>query len=170
MKEDGSELLTEPLNKPQTIKQTISLFCDVQKFRIRTERNTHFNAVLETGNPHGKPSVLTEIKRLCGRDNTQREESKKMLNAANSIILGQGWRNSNIGRGAYTNTWNYVVTVHKAITFIYCRTSGFMICNHLTLMSKMRNTYKVLVGKPKSKTQLGRLRRRWEDNIKTDLK
>ena len=29
--------------------------------------------------------------------------------------------------------------------------------------------YRVLVGKPEGKRLLGRARRRWEDNIKTDL-
>jgi hypothetical protein len=33
-----------------------------------------------------------------------------------------------------------------------------------------RNTYKVLVGKPKGKTPLGIPRRRWEDNTKMDLR
>jgi len=32
-----------------------------------------------------------------------------------------------------------------------------------------RGVYKVLVGKPEGKRQLGRLRRRWEDNIKMDV-
>jgi hypothetical protein len=32
-----------------------------------------------------------------------------------------------------------------------------------------RNTYRILVGKPKGKRQLGRPRRRWVDNIKMDL-
>jgi len=36
-------------------------------------------------------------------------------------------------------------------------------------MGEMRGTYRVLVGKPKGKRPLGRPRRRWEDNIKTDL-
>jgi len=31
-------------------------------------------------------------------------------------------------------------------------------------------TYRVLVGTPEGKRQLGRLRRRWEDNIKMDIK
>jgi len=30
--------------------------------------------------------------------------------------------------------------------------------------------HRVLVGKPEGKTQLGRPRRRWEDNIKMDLR
>jgi hypothetical protein len=34
----------------------------------------------------------------------------------------------------------------------------------------MRNSYKILVGKPEEKMPLGRLRHRWEVNIKMDLK
>ena len=37
-------------------------------------------------------------------------------------------------------------------------------------MEQSRNTYRVLVGKPEGKRPLGRPRRRWEDNIKVDLK
>jgi hypothetical protein len=33
----------------------------------------------------------------------------------------------------------------------------------------VRSAYEVLVGKPEGKRQLGRLRRRWEDNIKMNL-
>jgi len=32
-----------------------------------------------------------------------------------------------------------------------------------------RSVYKVLVGKPEGRRSLGRLRRKWEDNIKMDL-
>jgi hypothetical protein len=34
----------------------------------------------------------------------------------------------------------------------------------------MRNTYKVLVRKPEGKRPLGRPSRRWEDNIRIDLR
>ena len=37
-------------------------------------------------------------------------------------------------------------------------------------MEQSRNAYGVLVGKPEGKKPLGRPRRRWEDNIKTDLR
>ena len=37
-------------------------------------------------------------------------------------------------------------------------------------IEERRVVHKVLVGKPKGKVPLGRPRRRWEDNIKTDLK
>jgi hypothetical protein len=33
-----------------------------------------------------------------------------------------------------------------------------------------RGVYRVLVGRPEGKRPLGRLRRKWEDNIKMDLR
>jgi hypothetical protein len=36
-------------------------------------------------------------------------------------------------------------------------------------MREKRNVYRLLVGKPEGKRPLGRPRRRWMDNIKTDL-
>jgi hypothetical protein len=40
---------------------------------------------------------------------------------------------------------------------------------HVARMGE-RNVYKVLVGRPRGKRPLGRHRRRWEDNIKLDLR
>ena len=37
-------------------------------------------------------------------------------------------------------------------------------------MGEGRGVHRVLVGKPEGKTPLGRPRRRWEDNIKMDLR
>ena len=37
-------------------------------------------------------------------------------------------------------------------------------------MEQSRNAYRVLVGEPEGKRPLGRLRRRWEGNIKIDLR
>jgi hypothetical protein len=36
-------------------------------------------------------------------------------------------------------------------------------------MGERRNAYRILVGKPEGKRQLGRPRSGWEDNIKIDL-
>src|SRR5215469_448080 len=41
---------------------------------------------------------------------------------------------------------------------------------HVARMGEGRGVYRVLVGKPEGKRPLGRPRRRWEDNIKEDLK
>jgi hypothetical protein len=37
-------------------------------------------------------------------------------------------------------------------------------------MGERRGVYKALVGKPEGRRPLGRPRRRWEDNIKMDLR
>jgi hypothetical protein len=37
-------------------------------------------------------------------------------------------------------------------------------------MGENRNAYRILVGKPEGRRPLGRPRRRWLDNIKTDLR
>jgi hypothetical protein len=37
-------------------------------------------------------------------------------------------------------------------------------------MGEKRNAYRILVGKPEGRRQLGRPRRRWVDNIKMDLR
>jgi hypothetical protein len=37
-------------------------------------------------------------------------------------------------------------------------------------MGKTRNTCTVLIGKPEEKRSFGRDKRRWEDNIKMDVK
>jgi hypothetical protein len=41
---------------------------------------------------------------------------------------------------------------------------------HVARMEERRVAYRVLVGKSEGKRPLGRPRRRWEDNIKMDLK
>jgi hypothetical protein len=41
---------------------------------------------------------------------------------------------------------------------------------HVARMGEVRGAYKILVGRPEGRRQLGRPRRRWEDNIKTNLR
>jgi hypothetical protein len=41
---------------------------------------------------------------------------------------------------------------------------------HVVRMGEGRGVYRVLVGRPEGKRLLGRPRRRWEDNIKMDLR
>ena len=41
---------------------------------------------------------------------------------------------------------------------------------HVARMEQSGNTYRILVGKPEGKKPLGRLRHRWKDNIKMDLR
>jgi hypothetical protein len=41
---------------------------------------------------------------------------------------------------------------------------------HIEGMGEKRSAYRIFVGKPEGKRPLGRPRRRWVDNIKTDLR
>jgi hypothetical protein len=41
---------------------------------------------------------------------------------------------------------------------------------HVARMGEKRNAYRILVGKPEGKKPLGRLRRRWVNNIKMNLR
>jgi hypothetical protein len=41
---------------------------------------------------------------------------------------------------------------------------------HVARMGERRSVYRVLVGRPEDKRPLGRPRRRWDDNIKMDLR
>ena len=44
------------------------------------------------------------------------------------------------------------------------------VCRYVYVcMREMRDAYRVLLGRPEGKRPLGRLRHRWEDNIKMDL-
>jgi hypothetical protein len=40
---------------------------------------------------------------------------------------------------------------------------------NFNIMGEGRGAYRILVGRPDGRRPLGRLRRRWEDNIKMDL-
>jgi hypothetical protein len=44
------------------------------------------------------------------------------------------------------------------------------LAGHVAWMGEVRNAYSILVGKPEEKRPLGKLSRRWEDNIKMDLR
>jgi hypothetical protein len=52
------------------------------------------------------------------------------------------------------------------------KSSRMRWAGHVARMGHSKGVYRVLVGKPKGKRPLGRLRRRWEDrsNIKMDLR
>jgi hypothetical protein len=43
------------------------------------------------------------------------------------------------------------------------------LAGHVARMGENRIAYRILVGKPEGKRSLGRLRHRWDDNIKINL-
>ena len=66
---------------------------------------------------------------------------------------------------------------NEEVNDLYCSTSIVRMiksrkirwAGHVVRMWERRVVYRVLVGKPEGKRPLGRLRRRWEDNIQMDL-
>ena len=66
---------------------------------------------------------------------------------------------------------------NKEIYDLYCsanivrviKSSRMRWARNVASMGERRGLYRVLVGTPDGKRQLGRSRRRWEDNIKTHL-
>ena len=52
----------------------------------------------------------------------------------------------------------------------YLKSRRLRWAGHIARMEQSRNTYRVLVGKLEGKRPLGRPSRRWEDNIKIDLR
>ena len=77
--------------------------------------------------------------------------------------LGTGWALFKIG----TKNW----LMYSSPNIIRNLTSRRLKwAGHVARMDQSRNAYRVLVRKPKGKRPLGRPSRRWEDNIKMNLR
>jgi len=50
------------------------------------------------------------------------------------------------------------------------KSRGVGWAGHAAGMGKVRNAYKILVRKPEGKRLLGRHRRKWEDNIRMNVR
>jgi len=50
------------------------------------------------------------------------------------------------------------------------KSSGMRWTGHIARMREVRNTYNILVEKPEGKRELGRPKRRWEENIRMALR
>jgi hypothetical protein len=67
---------------------------------------------------------------------------------------------------------------NEELRTLYCSPSIIRImksrrikwAGHVARMGEKKNAYRILVGKPEGKRPLGRRRRRWEDNIRMDLR
>jgi hypothetical protein len=65
--------------------------------------------------------------------------------------------------------------MQSAYAVVYCHRRPGQLCHifpHYPIngMGEERGAYRILVGRPEGRQPLGRRRRRWEDNIKTDLR
>jgi hypothetical protein len=63
---------------------------------------------------------------------------------------------------------NFIICTHPQISLGKSRRMRW--AGHVACMGEERKLYKDLVGKLEGKRPLGRLRRRWEDGIRMDLR
>jgi hypothetical protein len=71
-------------------------------------------------------------------------------------------------RKLHNEELNNLYSSPNIVRVIKSRRMGW--AGHVARMWEGRGGYRVLVGKPEGRRQLGRPRRRWEDNIRTDLR
>jgi len=71
-------------------------------------------------------------------------------------------------RKVHNEELNYLYSSPNIVRVIKSRKMRW--AGHVAFMGESRSVYRVLVGKPEGKRPLGRLRRRWKDNIKMDLR
>ena len=72
-------------------------------------------------------------------------------------------------RGKWRKIHNEELNDLYCSTNIVIKSRRMRWAGHVARVGKRRGVYRILVGKPERKRQLGRKRRRWEDNIKMDL-
>jgi len=92
---------------------------------------------------------------------TQREESR--LRVFENRILRRIFGPK---RDAVTREWR---KLHNTNTTRVTKSREVSWAGHVACMGEMRVAYRVMVGKPEGKRQLGKPRGRGEDNIKLDL-
>ena len=86
---------------------------------------------------------------------------RKIFGAKKDEITGEWRKLHNVELHALYSSPNII----RNLKSIRLRWTG-----HVVRMEQSRNAYRVLVGKPGGKRPLGRPRRRWEDNIKLNLR
>jgi hypothetical protein len=72
-----------------------------------------------------------------------------------------------IYRKLHNEELNDLYSLPNIVRVVKSRRMGW--AGHVARMGEERGVHRVLVGKPEGKRLLVRPRRRWEDNIKTDL-
>jgi len=70
-------------------------------------------------------------------------------------------------RKLHSEELSHLYTLPNIVRVVKSRSMGW--AGHVARIGEGRGLHRVLVGKPGGKSQLGRPRHRWDDNIKMDL-
>ncbi|KAJ4443159.1 hypothetical protein ANN_04809 [Periplaneta americana] len=141
---------------PQTIRENTEILLEASK-AIGLEVNPEKTLILRSG---GKIQISWSNKeqRLRAFEN---KVLKKIFGAKRDEVTGE-WRKLH---NTELHTMYSSPDIIRNIKSRCLRWAG-----HVARMGESRNAYRVLVGKPEGIRSLGRPRRRWEDNIKMDLR
>ncbi|KAJ4435492.1 hypothetical protein ANN_18108 [Periplaneta americana] len=104
-----------------------------------------------------KTEILFQANKAIGLE-VNPEKTKYMIMSRDQNIVRNG--NIKIGDLSFEGMENSNILEQQCLRW----------AGHVARMGESRNAYRVLVGKPEGKRPLGRPRRRWEDNIKMDLR
>ncbi|KAJ4431766.1 hypothetical protein ANN_20371 [Periplaneta americana] len=141
---------------------------ELMKYRIVTEDETwlhHFGPETEADNRVASCKFTKEIeiqKYTFGRLRVFENKVLRKIFGAKRDDVTEEWRKLHITE---LHALYYSPDIIRNIKSRCLRWAG-----HVARMDESTNAYRVLVGRPKGKRPLGRPRRRWEDNIKMDLR
>ena len=121
--------------------------------------------------------MLTSLKCVGGQTVWKGEKENEILSVKallySALSIKEG-RSDN--RDEITGEWRTLHNTELHAFYSSCniirnlKSRRLRWAGHVARMEQSRNAYRVLVGKPESKRPLRRQRRRWEDNIKMDLR
>ena len=100
---------------------------------------------------------------------TLREECR--LRAFEQRILRRIFGPKRDGNGECRRLYNELHSLYRSPNIVrVIKSRRLRWAGHVTRMEEGRSAFKILTAKPRGKRPLGRPRRRWEDNIRMDLK
>jgi hypothetical protein len=96
------------------------------------------------------------------------------LRAARIIIQNNALKLSEISSSHGATSQKTVIFVLKLVSILEMlltyKARRMRWAGHVARMGEVRGAYNILVGRPEGSRPLGRPRRRWEDNIKMDIR
>ncbi|KAJ4438916.1 hypothetical protein ANN_14870 [Periplaneta americana] len=111
------------------------------------------------------------------RNEADQQEKKELVGSlAQTKLLTEVYTGRNVKSDEVTGEWRKLHNAGQHALYSSpdiirnIKSRRLKWIGHVARILESRNAYRVLVGRPEGKRLLGRPRRRWEDNIKLDLR